>query len=206
MPFLRPLFAWFFSPLGLGALAALDASLIFFLPFGVDAVLISLVASAPDRLWLCVLTATAGSLVGGTLTFLLGRRLGDDGVRRFVDERRLAAFRQRFSRKVAISTALAALIPPPFPFTAVLLTCGAIKARTSEVLSGLAIARLLRFIVEGWLARRYGTAILWVMKTSAFHWAIGAFIALAVAGTVWSAWNVMRTGGRGPSTVPSPAR
>jgi membrane protein YqaA with SNARE-associated domain len=162
----------------------------------VDAVLITLVARHPDRLWLCVLSATLGSVAGATATFLLGRRLGDEGVRRFIDERRLAAFRARFSHRVAISTALAALVPPPFPFTAVLLTCGAIKARTSEVLAGLALARLVRFAVEAWLARHFGTHILRVMKTPAFRWAIGAFIALAIAGTAWSAWKVMRTGRR----------
>jgi membrane protein YqaA with SNARE-associated domain len=194
MRFLRPLFASFFSPLGLGALAALDSSLIFFLPFGVDAVLITLVARHPDRLWLCVLTATAGSVAGATLTFFLGRRLGDDGIKRFVDQRRLSAFRNRFSHRVALSTAVAAVIPPPFPFTAVLLTCGAIKAPTFEVLTGLAVARLVRFAAEAWLARHFGTHVLRVMETSSFRWAIGAFIALAVAGTAWSAWKVMRTG------------
>jgi membrane protein YqaA with SNARE-associated domain len=196
MGFLRPFFSLFFSPLGLGALAAFDASLIFFLPFGVDAVLITLVARHPDRLWLCVLSATFGSVAGATVTFLLGRRLGDDGIKRFVHERRLAAFRQRFSHRVAISTAIAALIPPPFPFTAVLLTCGAIKASTTEVLAGLAIARLVRFAVVAWLARHFGTHILEVMETAPFRWAIGAFIAVAVAGTAWSAWTVLRSGRR----------
>src|SRR5436190_5902798 len=83
MAFLRPLFALFFSPLGLALLAAVDASLVFFLPFGVDAVLISLVASDPDHAWLYTATATAGSLAGGTLTFLIGRRLGGDGIKKF---------------------------------------------------------------------------------------------------------------------------
>jgi membrane protein YqaA with SNARE-associated domain len=195
MGFLRPLFSWFFSPLGLGALAALDSSLVFFLPFGVDAVLITLVASRPDSLWLCVLTASAGSIAGGSVTFLLGRRLGDDGVQRFVGERRLAAFRERFSQKVAISTAIAALIPPPFPFTAVLLTCGAIKAPTVEVLGGVALARVARFVTEAWLSRHFGTHILWVMKTAPFRWGVGIFVALAVAGTAWSAWTMMRQRG-----------
>jgi uncharacterized membrane protein YdjX (TVP38/TMEM64 family) len=126
------------------------------------------------------------------LTFLIGRRLGDDGVKRFVDERRLELFRKRFSRRVAISTTLAALIPPPFPFTAVLLTCGAIRARTAEVLSGLAIARLLRFAVEAWLAHRFGRSILYVMESAPFRWVIGGFIVLAVAGTAWSAWQIWR--------------
>ena len=197
MGFLRPLFAWFFSPFGLGLLAALDASLVFFLPFGVDAVLIRLAARDPHHAWLFAATAATGSVVGGTLTFLIGRRLGDDGVKRFVDERRLELFRKRFSRRVAISTAIAALVPPPFPFTAVLVTCGAIRARTVEVLSGLAFARLLRFAVEAWLAHRFGRSILHVMESAPFRWVIGGFIVLAVAGTTWSAWKIWR----GPSAA-----
>ena len=113
-------------------------------------------------------------------------------MQRFVGERRLAAFREWFAQRVAISTAIAALIPPPFPFTAMLLTCGAIKAPTFEVIGGVAVARVARFVVDAWLARHLGTHILWVMKTAPFRWGVGLFIALAVAGTAWSAWKAMR--------------
>jgi membrane protein YqaA with SNARE-associated domain len=193
MDFLAPIVGRFFSPWGLGLLAALDSSVVFFLPFGVDAVLVSLVARQPDRLWLSVLTAAMGSLVGGAITLYVGRALGSDGVKRFVDERRLQVFRERFSRRVVISTTLAALIPPPFPFTAVLLTCGAIRARPVSVLAGVAIARLARFAAEAWLARTFGASILVVMESTVFQWVVGGFIALAIAGTAWSAWKVWGT-------------
>ena len=47
--------------------------MLFFLPFGVDAVVIYLAARDRDLFWIYPLLATAGSLVGAALTYWIGR-------------------------------------------------------------------------------------------------------------------------------------
>lgn len=53
---------------GVAVLAALDSSLVFFMPFGVDALVIYLAARDEALFWLYPLLATAGSLAGAAVT------------------------------------------------------------------------------------------------------------------------------------------
>jgi membrane protein YqaA with SNARE-associated domain len=80
----RRLVALFASPLGVFVLAALDGTLFFSLPFGIDAVVIILSARLHGRAWLVPLLATAGSLTGAALTFWMGVKIGDAGLERYV--------------------------------------------------------------------------------------------------------------------------
>ena len=78
----RWLVGLFASPLGVFVLAALDSTLFFSLPFGIDAVVIILAARMRDRAWIVPLCATAGSLAGAALTFWMGVKIGEKGLER----------------------------------------------------------------------------------------------------------------------------
>ena len=62
----------FASPFGVFALAFLDSTLFFSLPFGIDAVVIILAARLRESWWVVPLLATAGSVAGAALTFWMG--------------------------------------------------------------------------------------------------------------------------------------
>jgi hypothetical protein len=62
--FFASIFAYFLSPFGLLALAALDMSMLFFLPFAVDAGVIILTARRPDAAVLYVGLAGAPESTG----------------------------------------------------------------------------------------------------------------------------------------------
>ena len=88
-------FAFFLTWWGAFLMAALDTSLLFFLPFGIDALVIYLAARDRDLFWMYPLLATAGSIAGAALTYSIGRALGDVGLKRVVSERRLARLQKR---------------------------------------------------------------------------------------------------------------
>src|SRR5215213_7634410 len=113
--FFASLFAYFLSPIGLLALAALDMSMLFFLPFAVDAAVIVLTARRPHGAVLYAVLATAGSLRGGVITFWIGRRVGENRLERFASARRLDHIKRRVRESGAIVLAIPAMIPPPFP-------------------------------------------------------------------------------------------
>jgi membrane protein YqaA with SNARE-associated domain len=69
-------FGTFASVSGVLILGILDSTLIFFLPLGIDAVVILMAARRTEMAWLYPLLATAGSLVGSAFTYWLGRKLG----------------------------------------------------------------------------------------------------------------------------------
>lgn len=193
---MRSLVGYFLTPAGLLLLGILDSSLIFFLPLGIDVVLILLCAREPELFWAYALLATAGSVTGAAGTYWLGMKAGQDGLSRWIGKRRLARVRERVSGKAAAGVAALAIIPPPFPFTALLLASGACGLDASRFFSTLLVVRLLRFGTEAALAARYGEQIVTWMDTTAFEVAVGVLIALALVGTILSAVSVYRGGTR----------
>jgi len=194
--------AWFFSvlgafltPAGLVLMGALDASLIFFLPLGIDFVVIIMSARRPDMFWVYALLATLGSVAGAAGTFWIGKLAGERGLARFVKPKRLQRVKTRLDRGAPLVAALA-LIPPPFPFTPFVLAGGALGMNAWSFLASLAAVRALRFTVEAALASHYGSQILRWMKTPLFESVIGALIALAIIGTIVSAIALARGSAR----------
>jgi membrane protein YqaA with SNARE-associated domain len=187
------LLGYFLTIPGVVVMAALDSSLVFFLPLGIDFVVIILAARKPELFWLYAILATVGSVAGAAATFWLGRKFGEHGIAKLVKPSRLKRIQQRVSDKAAYSVAALAIIPPPFPFTAFLLTSGAFRVKAWSFFPMLAFVRLLRFGIEGALAAHYGRAILAWMKSPMFQWIIGIFIVLAVGGTLISAVAVARS-------------
>jgi membrane protein YqaA with SNARE-associated domain len=190
---LTALLRHFLTPPGLVVLGALDSSLIFFLPLGIDFAVIILSARTPELFWLHALMATAGSLIGAAGTFWIGRKVGEHGLTRLISPSRLRRVRDRVTTSAAVSVAALAMIPPPFPFTAFVLTSGAIGANAWTFLVALAIARLTRFGLEAGLAAIYGRRILRWMESPIFEVLIGTLIGLAIVGTVVSAILVARS-------------
>ena len=191
--FFYSIFGFFLTWWGAFLMAALDASMLFFLPFGIDAVVIFLAASNSDLFWLYPLLATAGSLAGGAVTFWIGRRMGAAGVERLVSPRRLERLKQKVNERGAVAMALPALLPPPFPLTPFILTCGALDVDRARFFGTFGTVRLLRFGAEAWLARTYGRGVLAILQSETFQMVVIAFIAIAVLGTIASAVMLWRS-------------
>jgi len=203
--FFASIFAYFLSPFGLLALAALDMSMLFFLPFAVDAGVIILTARRPDAALLYVGMATAGSLIGGAITFWIGRRAGEHGLERFVSARRLDHIKGRVRRSGAIAFALPAMMPPPFPLTPFVLTCGALAVSKTRFFLTLGIVRLVRFAVEAALAVIYGQRILSWMKSDLFQAIVIGFTIVAVVVTVAGIWTLIRQSRKADRAAPHAA-
>jgi len=139
---------WFFTTFGFllswwGAfiVSALDSSLVFVLPFGVDALIIYLAARNRETFWIYPLVMTAGSVAGAALTFWAGVKIGDTELPKFVSERHLDRLRQRVKNAGAGSLAVSALLPPPFPLTPFVLVCGALDVNRRLFFSVFAAMR-----------------------------------------------------------------
>jgi membrane protein YqaA with SNARE-associated domain len=195
--FFFSILGYFLTPVGIVLMGFMDASLVFFLPLGIDFVVILMAARKPDLFWLCALLATIGSVAGAAMTFWIGRKVGEHGLRHFVDERRLKRIASKVSGGASASVGLLAIIPPPFPFTPFVMTTGALGCNPWPFLATLTAMRAIRFGIESSLARRYGTGILGWMKTPSFKMVVGGFIALALIGTVVSAIALIRSTRRG---------
>ena len=191
--FFQSLFTFFLTWWGAFLIAALDASMVFFLPFGVDTVVIYLAARNSDLFWLYPVMATTGSLAGAAVTYWMGKKAGEVGLERYLPERRLTRVRAKVRNSGAIALAVPALMPPPFPLTPFILTCGALNVDPWRFLGVFGAMRLLRFGAEAGLAVVYGDGILRVLQSDAFQIVIGAFIVIAIVGTTASAVLLWRS-------------
>jgi membrane protein YqaA with SNARE-associated domain len=193
--FFFSILGYFLSLPGLVLMGLLDASMVFFLPLGIDFVVIIMAARKPDLFWLYALLATAGSLAGAAGTFWIGKKAGENGLSRFVTARRLKRVKARVNRGAVVVAGLA-LIPPPFPFTPFVLAGGAFGMNPWSFFGALAAARVFRFGVEAALAAHYGRGVLRWMRTPMFQNVVGVFIVLALVGTIVSAVAVARSSKR----------
>jgi membrane protein YqaA with SNARE-associated domain len=181
------------TPFGVVILAALDSTLFFSLPFGIDAAVIILAARLKEFWWLAPLLATAGSVGGAALTFWMGIKIGENGLERYVAKRRLERIRARIKNSGAIALAVLDLIPPPFPFTPFVLAAGALEVKTSMFFITLTVCRVIRFGVEAALAVVYGQGVLAWLDSDLFHDVVSFFIVVAVVLTALSIVNLIRS-------------
>jgi membrane protein YqaA with SNARE-associated domain len=186
-------FRFFLTWWGAYVLGALDASMVFFLPFGIDALVIYLSARNGMLFWIYPLLATAGSVTGAAVTYWIGHKGGELGLERLIASGRLERFRKRVQKGGAVAMAVPALLPPPFPLTPFVLTCGALKANRWIFFPTFAAMRLIRFGSEAALARIYGRGVLRLLESDAFQRVIVGFIIVAVLGTILSAVMLWRS-------------
>jgi membrane protein YqaA with SNARE-associated domain len=173
--------------LGVFLLGVADSSFLFF-PFGNDLLLVSLVASGRGSLaWIgYVLAAAAGSLVGVMIVDAIMRKVGEEGIGYFVKERTVERIRCKLEKRAWVAVFAGTLAPPPFPFTAVVMTASALQTPRCTIFAAVFVGRVLRFTIEALLARRFGKTILVWLDSPAVEYVVWGFLALAAVGTVLS--------------------
>jgi membrane protein YqaA with SNARE-associated domain len=186
-------FAVFASPSGVIVLGALDSTLFFSLPFGIDAVVIVLSARMGTLAWLVPFLATAGSVGGAFLTFWMGMKIGEKGLEHYIAAKRLARVRSKIHSSGAVALAVLDLIPPPFPFTLFVLAAGALDVRMPTFFITLALCRLFRFGIEALLAAYYGRSILAWLDSDIVHDIVTGSIAVATVLSAISIFKLIRS-------------
>lgn len=143
-----------FGAAGLFAIALLDSALIP-LPGGPDAVMILLSTQSPARMPFYALGATAGSVVGCLILYYISKRAGRSALDKFSEEKR-ARVKELVDRYDVLSVLVASVLPPPFPFKLFVITAGVFRLSVVRFAIAVAIGRAFRFLLEGFLAVRYG--------------------------------------------------
>lgn len=193
MKFLAPLLHFviglgYFAPLVMGVL---DSSFLV-LPFGNDLLVVILVAHHHGGAAWFVLTAACGSTAGVLLLALVSRELGEKGVRALAGEKRYKKLKDRIGKRAGITISVAAIAPPPFPFTVVIAAVAAVDYPIWRILVFTFLARAARFAALAVLAIEFGRAVMGIVKSDPFEWAMIVFIALCAVASVFSIWRWLR--------------
>lgn len=143
-----------YGPFGLFAIALLDSALIP-LPGGPDAVMMLLSAARPAWVPIYAAAATLGSVAGCIILYYISRRAGRRALSRF-SESKQARVKQLIDRYDVLSVLVASVLPPPFPFKLFVVTAGVFRLNVLRFAVAVAIGRAFRYLLEGYLAARYG--------------------------------------------------
>jgi len=167
--------------MGLFLLSALDSSF-FVLPFGNDLLLIALVSRGHSSLmWIpYVLVSAVGSLVGVLLVDVVMRKAGEKGLEHFLSPQKIERFKQKIQNKGGVSVFIATLLPPPFPFTAVVMTASALQLPRGRLLGAVFVGRLVRCTIEAVLALYFGRKLISYIRSDVVTYVVYAMIALGV--------------------------
>ncbi len=172
---------------GLFLLSALDSSFLV-LPFGNDLLLIALVSSHRDSLvWIAyVLVSALGSIVGVFMIDVIMRKTGEKGLERFLSPEKIEKFKSKIENKAGITVFVATLLPPPFPFTPVVMTASALQVARKKLLGSVFVGRLVRCTIEALLALYFGRKLIRYIRSDIVSYVVYGLIAVAVVASTLS--------------------
>ena len=162
-------------------MSTLDSSFLV-LPFGNDLLLIALVSANRNSLiWIAyVLVSAIGCVVGVLFVDVIMRKAGEKGLERFVSAKRVETLKAKLENKAGVTVFIATLIPPPFPFTPVVMTASALQSPRLQLLTAVFLGRLLRFGIEAVLALYFGRQMIAFLNSDVVTYFVYGLIGLAV--------------------------
>ena len=169
--------------LGLFLLGVCDSSFLFF-PFGNDLLLIALFSSGrhPWRWVMYTLAAALGSVVGVVLVDMIMRKAGEEGLEKFVGAKRMDGLKRKFEKRGVWAVFFAALLPPPFPFTAAIAAASALQMARRGMLTAVFAGRMVRFTAVSLLALYFGRRLLYFLRSDYVEYLVYGLIAVALVG------------------------
>jgi len=166
------------GPFGLFAVALLDSTFVP-LPSSVDALMIILTTAHPRMMIAYALIATTGSTLGCVILYYISGRAGSRALRRFspAKQKRVKDLIDRYD---VLSVLVASLMPPPFPFKLFVISAGVFRFNVIRFTLAIFAGRGFRFLLEGYLAIRYGAQAKEVLARN-YPW-IALGLAIAIGG------------------------
>jgi membrane protein YqaA with SNARE-associated domain len=176
------------------------------LPGSTDVVTILLAAHHREPWFYYAIMATAGSVLGGYLTYRMARKGGKETLEKRFSQRKIKRVYAIFERWGFAAVAIPAILPPPFPIVPMLLAAGAMQYPTRKFLTALAVGRGMRYTVLAYLGFHYGRNI--VKFFALYYWPVLiALIAFSLVGGLYGLYEYKRRQkGAGPRVSPPKPR
>jgi membrane protein YqaA with SNARE-associated domain len=144
-----------------------------------------------QQLWLYyALMATAGSLLGGFVTYRIARKGGKEALERRFPRKRVERVYKLFERWGFLSIAIPALLPPPIPMMPFLFAAGALQYPAAKFLLALLLGRISRYMILSYLGGRYGTQVISFVVAHGHPVTVGIILAVVgAAALIYYFWG-----------------
>lgn len=125
------------------------------------------------------LMATIGEVFGGYLTYRVAKKGGQETLEKKIGKPRAEKLYKHFEKHGFITVLIGSILPPPFPFTPVLMTAGVMQYPRERFFSALTAGRALRFFTVAYFGRTYGHQMI-TFVSQHYHFMVQLLIVLAV--------------------------
>lgn len=142
---------------GLILLGIADSAPFISIPAGSVDVFVILLSAQRHQWWAYyAFMATLGEVLGGYWAYRLAERGGQKTLENKLGKPRAEKLYKHFEKRGFMSVFTGSILPPPFPFTSVLMAAGVMQYPRKRFLSALTAGRALRFFSVAYLGRIYG--------------------------------------------------
>jgi len=125
-------------------------------PGSEDVFLILLSAHHPQWWVYYAFMATVGEVLGGYLGYRLAAKGGRETFEKKVGKPRAEIIYERFEKRGYLTVFTGSILPPPFPFSPVVMAAGVMQYPRQKFFSALLAGRGARFLAVAFLGRVYG--------------------------------------------------
>lgn len=185
----RQLFVFFAALGGFGLLGVGVVTSFLFVPFGQDLLMVALTARKHDVMLYYAAMSTAGSVLGALLIDVVFRKGGESKLARQLPPKRLEYIKRKVSNKAGPAIAMAALVPPPFPYSPFIMAASALQYPRKKLVAIIAVCRMIRFLGLGLLALWFGRRILDMADHPAVVGSVVGLLVLTIVGSALSIYH-----------------
>ncbi len=125
---------------------------------GVDFLVVLMAILRPAQIYGTVAAASAGSLVGARVLFLIARKGGEEYLHRYTSRGRGARLRAWFMEYGLLTVFVPALVPIPLPLKISILSAGALEVPPWRFVAVFLGARIPRYVLLAWMGVELGNA------------------------------------------------
>jgi membrane protein DedA with SNARE-associated domain len=181
--------------IGVFGVSVVDSSVIPLpLPGSTDLLLLFLVAHGANP-WLLAPAAIVGSMIGGYITWSVGRKGGETALRNYISQRNLARISDWVENHSLLAVVLPAILPPPIPLLPFLLAAGALGVSRRRFLIAFGSARAVRYSIVAWLGVKYGRGVVHVWEKYVAEYSkpvLWTLLVVTIGGVAYGIWKLRR--------------
>lgn len=185
-----------FGVFGIFLVSIVDSSFVPLPVPGVTDILLVVFAAQKSNWILLVFLATAGSALGGYLSYQVGHAGGMQFLEKHVPARIFKRVCAWMEKHAILAIALPAVLPPPMPLSPFVLAAGALKMSQKKFLTIFTVSRGARHAFAVWLGISYGRHVLRLWSHFSAEWATTILIVLWAAiliSCVIAFWRLYKT-------------
>lgn len=207
---------WVHVLFGLGVVGVFLVSIVdsSFVPLplpGITDIMVIVMAAEHTNWLLLIAFATAGSALGGYLSYEVGHSGGMAFLEKHVPPRIFKRVTGWMQRNAFLAVALPAILPPPMPLSPFVLAAGALNMSRKKFMATFTLSRAGRHALAAWLGIHYGRHIVHLWSKFSAKWATTILVALWVGIAIscaiafWKLYNTSKSVGPRASRAPSEA-